>query len=139
MVSSGARVAGTGVLSDSGTIKAMKVGIVGSRGFADLSAVAAYVRGLPPGTTVVSGGAQGVDSVAEKEAERLGLATEIYRVDTVGVSSRGEFARRAHARNQIIVDVSDRLVAFWDGQSRGTADTIRRAGEASKEVEVVTI
>lgn len=114
----------------------MKVGIVGSRGFADLEAVAEYVRSLPPGTTVVSGGARGVDSVAEKEAERAGLPTEVYRVDAEGVSSRAEFSRRAHARNQLIVDASDRLVAFWDGYSRGTLDSIRRAHAAGKPVEV---
>lgn len=114
----------------------MKVGIVGSRGFSDLSAVATYVRGLPPGTTVVSGGALGVDSVAEKEAERCGLETEIYRVDAEGVSSRGEFARRAHARNQLIIDASDHVVAFWDGTSKGTLDSIKKARAAGKQVEV---
>jgi hypothetical protein len=115
----------------------MKVGIVGSRGFGDLAQVARYVRGLQPGTVVVSGGALGVDSVAEKEAGRLGMATEIYRVDAEGAASRGEFARRANARNQLIVDASDRLVAFWDGESRGTADSIARARRAGKEVTVV--
>ena len=109
---------------------------MGSRGFADLGAVAAYIRSLPPETTVVSGGALGVDSVAEKEAERRGLRTEIYRVDPEGVSSRGEFAQRAHARNQLIVDASDMLVAFWDGHSRGTLDSIKRAQRAGKRIEV---
>lgn len=99
--------------------------------------VVRYVRTLPPGTVVVSGGALGVDSVAEKEAERCGLPTEIFRVDTDGVSSRGQFAIRANARNQQIVDASDRLIAFWDGSSRGTADSIAKARLAGKTVEVI--
>ena len=42
------------------------------------------------------------------------------------------FAACAKARNSWIVADSEQVVAFWDGSSRGTADTIRKAKEAGR-------
>lgn len=117
----------------------MRVAIVGSRRFASEDVanawehvVRGYVKRLPQGTVVVSGGAIGVDSWAEDEAKRRGLETNIFPVDKSGLpidqrERRIEFAKRAYARNQKIVDDADILVAFWDGKSGGTADTVARA------------
>ncbi len=46
------------------------------------------------------------------------------------------FARAAYFRNGLIVDDCSRLVAFWDGQSKGTANSIRLAEKAGKPVEI---
>ena len=43
----------------------------------------------------------------------------------------------AAIRNQQIVDSADRVVAFWDGKSRGTADTLRRAHAAGKPILII--
>lgn len=108
-----------------------KVGVVGSRGFPDPDLVVSYVAGLPPGTTVVTGGARGVDEVAERTARECGLPVVVYRPD---------YARYGRAaplrRNTDIVVESDRIAAFWDGTSRGTADTIRKARDLGRPVEI---
>jgi len=50
-----------------------------------------------------------------------------------------EEARDADAgieRNQRLVDACDVLVAFWDGASKGTRNTVERALDSGKEVHV---
>ncbi len=54
-----------------------RVAIVGSRAHPNLDLVREYVRSLPPGTVVISGGAAGVDSVAVMTA----LASELDTVE----------------------------------------------------------
>lgn len=95
-------------------------------------AVRAYVRALPSDAVVISGGALGVDTVAVEEARARGLAHQVYRADWQ------RYGRRAGAiRNRRIVAAASRVVAFWDGASRGTAITIDMARELGKPVEVI--
>jgi YspA, cpYpsA-related SLOG family len=110
----------------------MKVAIVGSREYPNLSKVRAYIQTLPPNIIIVSGGAKGVDKCAEKVAEFIGLQTEIYPADW------HKFGKAAGMkRNQQIVEASDRVVAFWDGDSRGTKNTIDTAKKLGKGVTVI--
>ena len=44
--------------------------------------------------------------------------------------------RKSAARNQRLVDACDVLVAFWDGASKGTRNTVERALDSGKEVHV---
>ena len=109
----------------------MKVAVIGSRDYPDMEQVREYVRGLPPDTIVVSGGARGVDKVAELEAKAQGLNVEIWypRWDLHGKGA-------GFARNRAIVHSADRVVAFWDAESRGTAHTIGVAKEMGKPCDV---
>lgn len=125
----------------------MKVAIVGSRRFRAMDTVRAFVRQLPPGTIVVSGageerraylpeGAYGVDETAEDEAIKCGLVVVSYpaqwkRPD--GTVDRGA----GFKRNGLIAAQADRVVAFWDGQSHGTKDTIKKARKLDKPVEII--
>jgi hypothetical protein len=90
----------------------VKVAIVGSRGYA--------------------GGARGVDSVAETAAKACGLVVKVYLAQWARHKKLAGFIR-----NSKIVDASDRVVAFWDGSSHGTADTVEKARIAGKPVEVI--
>jgi predicted Rossmann fold nucleotide-binding protein DprA/Smf involved in DNA uptake len=93
--------------------------------------VQALVEGLPPGTVVVSGGADGVDTWAEADARRRGLQVEVHRPDY------RMYGRRAPLkRNDLIVARSDGVVAFWDGKSKGTAYTIEAARRLGLAVRV---
>ena len=48
-----------------------------------------------------------------------------------------EYGRKAGMmRNSQIVEKADLVVAFWDGESRGTADTIEKAQLAGKDLKV---
>jgi YspA, cpYpsA-related SLOG family len=109
----------------------MKVAIVGSRYFVDLEMVRKYVRSLPAETIVVSGGAMGVDRAAEFEAAKLGLTVISHKADW---ATDGRAA--GMIRNHHIVADADRLVAFWDGSSHGTKNSIDRARSKGIPVEV---
>ncbi len=110
----------------------MRVAIVGSRNYPRPEKVAEYVRNLPKDTCVISGGAAGVDTWAEN-------AAKFHHLDTLIFRARWDLHGRAAGmiRNQDIVDTAERFVAFWDGASRGTADSIARAHACGIPVEVV--
>lgn len=108
----------------------MKIAIVGSRDFDRLDLVIEYVKALPKDTIVVSGGARGVDQIAAVAAHNAGLVVVVYRADWArGITAGFE-------RNTLIVEQADMVVAFWDGKSKGTMDTIKKASAAGKSYEV---
>ena len=106
------------------------VAVIGSRGIkrADLS------RYLPAETTmIVSGGAVGVDTLAEEYAKQRGLPIRIIRPDYE------RYGRKAPLiRNREIVDCADLVVAFWDGSSHGTAYTVNYAKARGVPVRLYT-
>jgi hypothetical protein len=113
----------------------MKIGIVGSRDYPLEAFVRAFVRGIHarvPDAIIVSGGARGVDTWAADEARKCGMQVEVHPADWEG---RGRGA--GLERNSVIVARSQLLVAFWNGVSRGTVDSIRKARRAGKRVTVI--
>ena len=112
----------------------MRVAIVGSRDYPNWSSIINFVKRLAgkyPDTVVVSGGARGVDSVAVKAAELAGLKVEVYPADWDKHGKKAGFLR-----NKTIVDRADKLVAFWDMESAGTAHSIGLALEKKIPVYV---
>lgn len=114
----------------------MNVAIVGSRSFRDEAMVERVVRRLierDPDVVVVSGGAPGADTLAKRVAKRLCRR----RPRTIIADWEGPHRRGAGLmRNTLIVQESDEVVAFWDGKSRGTMDTVRKAVLARKPTYV---
>jgi hypothetical protein len=93
------------------------------------------LRKLPAGSTVISGGARGADTMAEMVAKELGLSFRCYRAEW------GTYGLKAGPmRNQRMLDEGkpDVVMAFHQdiGKSRGTADMIRRAKRAGVRVEL---
>ncbi|MCI8497085.1 MAG: DUF2493 domain-containing protein [Clostridiales bacterium] len=105
----------------------MKTAIVGSRNlFVDLS------QYIPADTTeIISGGAKGVDSLAEAYAKEHHIPIRIFYPQ---YSIYGKAAPLV--RNREIVQACDRLIAIWDGTSRGTQYTVQYARTAGKEVVI---
>jgi len=115
----------------------VRVGIVGSRRRPDRGSVERCITELPPGTVVISGGAKGPDRWAEQAARARGLAVVVHEPDLSGACTHWEAAERFYARNQAIVNDSDRIIAFVaPDRSGGTEDTIRRAQRSGKPVEL---
>lgn len=113
----------------------MLVGIVGSRNFNNFNIVADFLDGyfgedLP--SRIVSGGAKGADSLAEKYAELKGIPTLIFKPNWK------KFGKSAgYLRNIDIVKNSDLIIAFWDGESKGTKHTINLAKKKNKPYIIV--
>ena len=106
----------------------MKVAVVGSRGIksADVG------RLLPPETTeIISGGARGVDTLAQAYAQEHGIPVRIFLPDY------SRYGRGAPLkRNEQIARECDLLIAVWDGKSRGTAHVVAFARKLGREVRV---
>ena len=116
----------------------MSVGIVGSRGITDRRILQAWFdEAWSANCNLITGGAPGVDLLAEAIALERGDHPTVLRPDyrTYPVAKYGkDYA--AKQRNKDIVDRSDRIVAFWDGRSTGTAFTIAWAVYRGKPVSV---
>lgn len=97
----------------------MRLGVIGSRSFKNYDAMVECLSIFDNITEIVSGGARGADSIAERYAETHAIPLTIYEADwfTYGKSA-------GVIRNKKIVDGSDVVVAFWDGESKGTKYTI---------------
>jgi hypothetical protein len=76
---------------------------------------------------IVSGGAAGVDKMARDVAFRDNFFYIEFLPDWT------KYGRAAGAlRNKKIVDYCDKLIAFWDGKSKGTKISIDMAEKAGK-------
>lgn len=109
-----------------------RIAIVGSRQGVWSGGVETFVDKLDPVTTiVVSGGAKGVDSVAANRArERRIEVEEILPLWEKYGKSAG------FRRNKEIVARANEVVAFWNGDSKGTEHTINIALKAGKPVAI---
>lgn len=112
----------------------MKLAVIGSRDFADYDLMErCLLRNfrVEDIDAVISGGARGADTLAARFAGRYGLLLEVIPADWKKYSRNAGLVRNAE-----IVERADVLVAFWDGLSRGTRDSITRARLAGKRVMV---
>jgi hypothetical protein len=112
----------------------MKILIAGSRGFNDyalLCKVMNYLFKDKKIDVIISGGAYGADKLGERYAREHNIAIKQYLPDwqTFGKSA-------GIRRNKLMCYDADMLVAFWDGESRGTKFTIEFMESLDKPYEV---
>lgn len=110
----------------------MKLAIVGSRGFSDFESLKNVIDAEKDVELIVSGGAKGADSLAERYASERGIPVKIFLPDWDTHGKQAGFIR-----NQDIVRACDKLIAFWDGDSRGTSHSIHLARSLGKPVKVI--
>jgi predicted Rossmann fold nucleotide-binding protein DprA/Smf involved in DNA uptake len=107
----------------------MKLLIVGSRSITDFD-LSPYIS--PETDTIISGGADGIDTLAEQYADSHRLSKYILR-------PRYDLYKRSAPlkRNEQMVDMSDAVLVIWDGLSKGTQHTINYAERANKPLTIV--
>ena len=106
----------------------MKVAIIGSRNM-NVENLQDY---LPEGTDeIVSGGAKGIDTCARNYALKNDLKLTEFRPE-YNKYGRGAPLRR----NETIVNYADMVLAFWDGESRGTKFVINYCEKVGKECKI---
>ena len=109
----------------------MKVAIIGSREI-NIDNLGDY---LPEGTDeIVSGGAKGGDTCAREYANTHGIKLTEF-LPQYKLYGRGAPLKR----NLQIIEYADTVLAFWDGESKGTAYVIENCKKLSKEVRVIII
>ena len=116
----------------------LKFGIIGSRNFTDkeffickVNEVIA-IEGIP--TLVISGGAEGADTLAEEWAKENAIEFQVFKPQHKDFPKSIRRFAAPHARNTLIAEHSDIIMAFWDGQSTGKKDTVDKALALSKKV-----
>ena len=115
-----------------------KVIIAGGRDFDDydlLKEKGDYLLSLKSKThkiVIVSGHARGADTMGERYAQERGFACELHPADW---KKHGKAA--GPIRNAEMAEVSNALIAFWDGESRGTKSMIDLAKKKGLTVSVI--
>ena len=106
----------------------MKVAVVGSRSIR-ISDISLHIG---EADEIISGGAVGVDTCAAEYAREKGMALTIF------LPQYDLYGRAAPiVRNKQIVDNADKVIAFWDGSSKGTLSVIKYAQSIGKECEII--
>ena len=82
-------------------------------------------------TTVVSGGAKGVDALGERYASEMNKELNVFNADW---ETHGRAA--GPIRNRKMAENAEALIAIWDGQSRGTKNMIETATKKGLRVHV---
>jgi len=115
-----------------------RVGFVGARSYKNKDLVHNYINELDRDVVVVSGGAYGVDSWSISRANFRGLSTKVYLPKLKYEMNYHERCDAYYRRNGLIVEDSDRIVAFINSSRGGTWNTINQARESGKPVTIVT-
>lgn len=80
---------------------------------------------------IVSGHARGADSLGERFANELGLPFELHPAKWRLLGKAAGMVRNAE-----MAKCSDALIAFWDGESRGTRHMINFARKRGLDISV---
>jgi hypothetical protein len=119
------------------TNKLISVIVAGSRDFNDYqllkNVLDHYLSNYDrSNVTIISGTARGADRLGEQYARQRGMELSRFPANWKKYGKSAGFER--NMRMSMFADV---LVAFWDGQSRGTKhmiDTMQKAGKQAKVI-----
>ena len=109
----------------------MKLLIVGSRSITDFD-LAPFISSDVD--TIISGGASGIDSLAERYADLHRLSKYILRPH---YKLYGRFAPLR--RNEEMVEMADAVLIIWDGRSKGTRYTLEYTKKINKPITLVQL
>ena len=109
----------------------MKLLVAGSRSIKEYD-----LQGLVPEgvTLIITGGAVGIDAIAEQYADRRKISKLVLR-PRYDLYGRGAPLKR----NEEMVEICDMALVIWDGKSRGAGYTIKYAKRMGKMVKVITV
>jgi len=106
----------------------IRIAIIGSRALT-VENLSAYI---PDCNEIVSGGAKGIDTCVAEYARKNSIKLTEF------LPNYQKYGRAAPIRrNEEIVDYADRVIAFWDGSSKGTMSVIKYAEKTGKECQVI--
>jgi hypothetical protein len=109
--------------------------IAGSRGFSDFPLLYAKCEEVLANISeaeIVSGTARGADKLGEHYASLKG-----YRVCQFPADWDKHGKSAGYVRNKEMADYADTLIAFWDGESKGTKHMIDLATERELSVHII--
>lgn len=115
----------------------MVVAIIGSRTFTDKEFIYTKLNNIfntvyPK--LIVSGGAKGPDTIGVRWATEMNIPVKEFIPDWTTYGKRAGFIR-----NTLIINEADTVIAFWDGLSKGTLDSINKARKTDKNIEIIKV
>lgn len=112
----------------------MKVIVAGSRDFTDYDKVKEILNKEENITEIVCGGAKGADTLGEYWAKENNIPIKYFIPDW------NRYDRSAGPiRNREMSLYADKLIAFWDGKSRGTKNMIENMKKLNKSYKIINI
>lgn len=117
----------------------MKLAVIGSRDFNndeffDTQLKAFCQKHNQEAVIIISGGAKGVDTLAQNYATKYHCQMIVFKPDYKRFGRGATFIR-----NRLIVDNADVVLAFWDRKSTGTKYTLDYAKKQNKQVFIIDI
>ena len=112
----------------------MRLAVIGSKDFHDYKKLRSVLDKISGITTIVSGAADGTDSLSAKFALQHNIKLIEFPPDFV---KYGEEAK--HVRDRKIVENCDKLIAFWDDKCEGTKYTIDYAKKMGIPIKIFQI
>lgn len=88
---------------------------------------------------IVSGGCSGTDALAERYAHSHDYPLQIFPADWSRYGKRAGYARNREMHAYIATFAERGVIAFWDGTSKGTAQSFALAKEFGNPIRVVRI
>ena len=103
----------------------MRILCCGSRGWTDRDLIyweLFHAAEWPDPVEVIHGGARGADQISGEMATHIGMPVQVFPADW---ETHGKAAGPIRNREMLDqLEPGDLVLAFWDGRSRGTLDTI---------------
>lgn len=130
--------------------KKYKLAIIGSRNISDdkilEKAIAFHKIDLKEVSEIVSGGARGVDTLSKWLSERHNIILKEFLPDWKDLETPPVFIKENQygkynaiaglSRNKKICEYADKMLAIWDGESKGTEFSIETMQNLNKPVMV---
>jgi hypothetical protein len=126
----------------------MKVAIIGGRDFQNYDLL--KFKLLPYKTSIsqiISGGASGADNLGEIYAKENNIPLKVFEAEWENFSEPCKIKENAQGkkynalagfnRNSQIIQNSDFVIAFWNGSSPGTRDSIGKAHKLKKDILII--
>lgn len=121
-------------------IKKIRLAVIGSREFSNKERLFKILdTNKHQIKLIVSGGARGADTLATEWATERGIPylvfPALWRDPETGLQDKGAGFRR----NWDIIRQADKVLAFWDMKSKGTANSLDIAKLLNKPVKIIDI
>lgn len=113
----------------------MRLAVIGSRSITNEKFVFQVLDSYKDEISVlITGGATGIDQIAERWALQNGIPTILHIPDW------NQYGKSAGIiRNKLIADDCEQCLAFWDGESKGTKSTIDICTKLNKSINIIPI
>ena len=111
----------------------VKIAIIGSREFTNMELVSEtlFQKLHHLDVEVITGGARGIDKYAEEYCKRKGIPCEVIKP----INPKDKLSYLF--RNIEIITKADRILAFWDGKSKGTKFVIDYSKARKKNLDLI--